>query len=156
MMLRTIATLALVAALSACKGEQGPAGAPGAPGASPTAPEVARSLAQEPEFVRAVARAVAAQTVTAPVGDGGVPVDAAPHSRLLVTIDSHGGVGIEGRTLPEADFTREVRARIAADPEVRVLIAADRTVQQQRTISVIDLLRGLGVRHFAMAAAPAH
>jgi biopolymer transport protein ExbD len=100
-----------------------------------------------------VAREIAQQNATqiAAAVDAGA---ASASAQVTVTIDARGAMTLDGHPVNQVELVGQMRARVAADPEVRVVIAADRAASQQSTVGLFDSLRTIGVRHFAMAVAP--
>ena len=81
---------------------------------------------------------------------------------LALVIDREGRLFLNGEEVSEADLEREI-PRLKAEAEggtLQAIIAADKAVQHGRVIHVIDVIKGLGVTHFAFnivrdeAAAP--
>jgi biopolymer transport protein ExbD len=72
---------------------------------------------------------------------------------ISIVLAANGGAQLNGETLP-SDEAVLPRAR-AAGADVRVVIRADGTVQHQRVMHVLDLLRLAGVSRVAFAVTPA-
>jgi biopolymer transport protein ExbD len=72
---------------------------------------------------------------------------------ISIVLAANGGAQLNGETLP-SDEAVLPRAR-AARADVRVVIRADGTVQHQRVMHVLDLLRLAGVSRVAFAVTPA-
>jgi hypothetical protein len=146
---------ALATRLIACRGERGPAGPPRAPATAPTAAEVAHALASDPEFARAVARELEVRNEgqsrgVVPATDAGA---GAVIATATVTLDAQGAMTLDGHGVTQSELASEMRARVSANPDVRVVVAADRRASHQAVVAVIDSLRAVGVRHVAIAVA---
>jgi biopolymer transport protein ExbD len=72
---------------------------------------------------------------------------------ISIVLAANGGAQLNGETLP-SDEAVLPRAQ-AAGADVRVVIRADGTVQHQRVMHVLDLLRLAGVSRVAFAVTPA-
>ena len=91
-----------------------------------------------------------------------IPVDlpeastatATPSPTMSLSIDRAGQFFLGSRPLSEDDLTTALRERYAEDPEVRVVIAADRTVQHGRFVRLVDIVRAVGITHFAIQTEP--
>ncbi len=136
------------ACLHACGGAHGAT-------AAPSATDIARTLAHDPEFVEAVARRLAAGSVVTPISvPVDAPADAGVAATLTIAIDGSGTVLLDGRPITDAALAVDIRSRVAVTPQLRAVIAADRRVAHERVIQVIDLMRREGVTRFAMMVAP--
>jgi biopolymer transport protein TolR len=73
----------------------------------------------------------------------------APKASGLV-VDKEGNTYLDGQKLDTASIAAVLRAAVARDPEHQVLIGADRELQYQNVVDVIDLVRGAGVTKYAL------
>jgi biopolymer transport protein ExbD len=72
---------------------------------------------------------------------------------LAISIDSAGGLFLDGRPLGKPELREHVRQRASAR-ETRAVIAADGAVAHRAVVGVIDLLRAEGVNQLAINVAP--
>ena len=76
--------------------------------------------------------------------------DSTAPSELAVTIQSDGGLALNGKsTTPEAitAFAKELAVK---RPDVQAVISADKDVPHGRVVSIIDAVKGGGVKKFAI------
>jgi len=75
---------------------------------------------------------------------------------LHVTIAASGAISLDGRALQnENELTERARDAVRKSPDVRAVIAADRSVPYGRVITVMDALKRAGVTKMAFAVTPA-
>lgn len=68
---------------------------------------------------------------------------------LVLTAD--GGVQVDGEAVDLATLRQRLTAAAAADPSTLVVIRADESLTHGRVVAVLDLVRDLGLTHFAIA-----
>jgi len=83
----------------------------------------------------------------------GARVDAAGH--LAVTLTSGGLVYLQGEALSLEQLGARVRARLAAEPELRFTLDADRRADYGQAVKVLDVLHGAGARKVRLSVRPA-
>ncbi|WP_269509807.1 ExbD/TolR family protein [Burkholderia sp. IMCC1007] len=100
--------------------------------------------------------------IAAPLMTHGVRVDlpkaaAAPHdtdeSTVIVTVDGHGAVYIDGRPTAPADVESVLARHVARDPRTRVSLHADRAEPFGTVATVIASIGRARVAHVAIATA---
>jgi biopolymer transport protein ExbD len=69
---------------------------------------------------------------------------------LAVVVTRENEVFLDGVPLAEGELVRRTRAAVAADPEARVVISADRAALHGAVVRVIDLVKGAGASRFAI------
>ncbi|MBQ38963.1 MAG: biopolymer transporter ExbD [Gemmatimonadaceae bacterium] len=72
---------------------------------------------------------------------------------LSVTLTRQGELYLNNRPTSEQNLATQVRAEVATDPDVQVLIAADTELPYGRVVGLIDLIRQSGVRRYALNVA---
>ena len=72
---------------------------------------------------------------------------------LSVVLSRQGTLYLNDRPTSEEMLARHVRDEVAANPEVRVLIAADTHLSYGRVVELIDLIKQCGVRRYALNVA---
>jgi biopolymer transport protein ExbD len=71
-------------------------------------------------------------------------------STVQVSVEASGRISVEARPVTEAQLRAVMEERHRANPEVRAVIAADRTVPHGRVVQVIDIIRLAGISKFAI------
>lgn len=85
-----------------------------------------------------------------------VDVPAAKHHEragleaLEVTFDAARGLRLAGVALGRPELAAELRQRVLSDPELRVILSADRALPYGDIIGVLDLIRGAGLRKVSL------
>lgn len=80
---------------------------------------------------------------------------------LTFVLDAEGRLFVDGAERSWEDARRAVRAAVAAEPDTRAIISADRKLSHGRVVELIDLVKTEGLVKFAIniekdpAAAPA-
>jgi biopolymer transport protein ExbD len=152
-MMNAVRSSMLIVALTACAGS---AGSPPPRHPPPTAREVAAELVADPEFVRAVAQAMATLVTAA-----AVPVDL-PRSAsgeditttLALTLTRDGSLYLDGRRVTEDEVRAAIASARGGNREIRAVLAADREVPHSRVVQIIDFVRAQGVTRFAINVEP--
>ena len=72
---------------------------------------------------------------------------------LSVTLTRQGELYLNNHPTSEQNLATQVRAEVATDPDVQVLIAADTELPYGRVVGLIDLIRQSGVRRYALNVA---
>ena len=67
-----------------------------------------------------------------------------------VVVTKDGELRLDGEVLPREGITERLRARVAADPKLQAVIAADKKLEYGEVVGVIDLVKGAGVQTFAL------
>jgi biopolymer transport protein ExbD len=73
----------------------------------------------------------------------------APKASGLV-VDKEGNTYLDGQKLDTASIAAVLRAAVRRDADHQVLIGADRELQYQKVVDVIDLVRGAGITKYAL------
>lgn len=90
------------------------------------------------------------------ISTGQIPVDlaqadatsATPSEPITITITSSGDVFLNGDSLPQEAVLRELQR---FPPETLVLVRADRVIQLERFVEVVDEVRGAGLTKISLA-----
>ncbi len=80
---------------------------------------------------------------------------AVPPTTLAVTLTREGRIYLNGAETTAAALRSEVRSAVAKDARTQVLIAGDKNVSHGRVVWVLDVVKSLGVRSFAIQIDPA-
>ena len=70
---------------------------------------------------------------------------------LAVTVDRAGGVFLEGRPVSAEELAVEVRARLAAKPDLRISLDADRAAAYGEAVRVLDVLKRAGAERVRLS-----
>ncbi|MBI3297345.1 MAG: biopolymer transporter ExbD [Elusimicrobia bacterium] len=85
-----------------------------------------------------------------------VDVPAAKHTEragleaLEVTFDTTRELRLAGKALSRETLVRALKERLGGDPELRVILSADRALPYGEIVGVLDLLRGTGLRKISL------
>ena len=90
------------------------------------------------------------------ISTGQIPVDlaradatnAAPTEPITITITSSGEIFLNGDPLPQEAIVGELQG---FPPETLVLVRADRVIQLERFVEVVDDVRGAGLTKISLA-----
>lgn len=90
------------------------------------------------------------------ISTGQIPVDLAQADAtnatlsepITITITSSGGIFLDGAQLPQEAILSELQR---FSPETLVLVRADRVIQLERFVDVIDDVRGAGLTKISLA-----
>ncbi|HUT77393.1 MAG TPA: biopolymer transporter ExbD [Polyangia bacterium] len=69
---------------------------------------------------------------------------------LAITITEDGTYYLDGQRVDEARIKQTISRTRQDNPDVRVIIAADKRIEHGKVVHVIDLVRKLGVAKFAI------
>jgi biopolymer transport protein ExbD len=69
---------------------------------------------------------------------------------MAVAVTSDGQMFVDGRESSDADLTERIGSARNTESDIRVVIAADKSVSHGRVVHIIDLVRRLGVSRFAI------
>lgn len=92
------------------------------------------------------------------ISTGQIPVDlaqadttdAAPSEPITITITSPGEIFLDGAQLPQEAIRSELQR---FSPETLVLVRADRVIQLERFVEVVDDVRAAGLTKISLAVA---
>lgn len=71
-------------------------------------------------------------------------------SELSVSITADGSVSLNGKPSDEAGITAYSKDLAGKNPEVQAIISADKDVTHGRVVTIIDAIKGAGVKKFAI------
>lgn len=77
--------------------------------------------------------------------------DEPPPRSLHFLVDTSGTIYLEQKTLLPAEVSAIVIKEVAANPDVQVLVSADKGVPYGEVIELLDLVRSGGVKKFAIS-----
>jgi biopolymer transport protein ExbD len=76
--------------------------------------------------------------------------DGTAEKPATVTLLKTGGLRWNDKDASEDDVQKGLRAAVAADPEVNLVVSADKEVQHGRVVHVLDLAKLAGITRFAI------
>lgn len=77
--------------------------------------------------------------------------DATVPSKLNITIAADGKLNLDGKTVEDAEVTSSALEEVKKNPDIQAIISADKDVPHGRVVSVLDLVKGAGVKKFAIS-----
>lgn len=72
-------------------------------------------------------------------------------SKLSITIAADGNLNLDGKPVDDAQITAAALDEVKKNPDIQAIIAADKDVPHGRVVSVLDLVKGAGVKKFAIS-----
>ncbi len=73
---------------------------------------------------------------------------------LVVTLDGHGGLYLNKKAVARNSLSEEIRARLAARPDLIVVVNADRSVRHGEVVAAMDAAKRAGAARMAIATEP--
>ncbi len=70
---------------------------------------------------------------------------------VALVMAADGSIQIDGQAVDLEELKRVLKASAEQDPSTLVVVRADRSLEHGRVVEVMDLVRGLGLTHFAIA-----
>lgn len=77
--------------------------------------------------------------------------DSTAPSQLSITLAADGRIFFNGQRADEAAVGKKSAELLARNPEIQAIIAADKDVPHGRVIGVLDIVKGVGVKKFAIS-----
>ena len=77
--------------------------------------------------------------------------DKPQNTRALITIDMDGIIYFNRYVIKKPDLQKKLKGFLQSDPNIKVVIAADKDVAHGNVISLIDFVRKAGVKKFAVS-----
>ena len=74
----------------------------------------------------------------------------APAEALEVVFDAARGLHLGGKALSREALARALSERLSGDPELRVILSADKALPYGDIVGVLDLIRGTGLRKISL------
>ncbi len=72
-------------------------------------------------------------------------------SKLNITIGTDGKLSLDGKIVDDSEVQAVATAEFQKNPEVQAIISADKDVPHGRVVSVLDIVKGAGVKKFAIS-----
>lgn len=77
--------------------------------------------------------------------------EATTPSKLNITISNDGKLNLDGKMVEDAEVQATAIAEVKKNPEIQAIISADKDVPHGRVVSVLDVVKGAGVKKFAIS-----
>ncbi len=77
--------------------------------------------------------------------------EATTPSKLNITIGSDGKINLDGKTVEDQEVLNAALEEVKKNPDIQAIIAADKDVPHGRVVSVLDIVKGAGVKKFAIS-----
>lgn len=77
--------------------------------------------------------------------------DATKPSKLNITIGKDGKLNLDGKIADDQEIQAAAIAELKNNPDVQAIISADKEVPHGRVVSVLDIVKGAGVKKFAIS-----
>lgn len=77
--------------------------------------------------------------------------EATTPSKLNITISSDGKLNLDGKMVEDQEVAAKALDEVKKNPDIQAIIAADKDVPHGRVVSVLDLVKGSGVKKFAIS-----
>lgn len=77
--------------------------------------------------------------------------EATTPSKLNITISGDGKLNLDGEMVEDAQVQAKALEEVGKNPDIQAIIAADKDVPHGRVVSVLDIVKGAGVKKFAIS-----
>jgi biopolymer transport protein ExbD len=72
-------------------------------------------------------------------------------TQLSVTIAANGSLTLNGKPADSAQISSEAAAALQTNPDIQAVIAADKDVPHGTVVGILDLIKSVGVKKFAIS-----
>lgn len=72
-------------------------------------------------------------------------------SKLNITISTDGKLTLDGKSVEDTEVQSKAAEEFKKNPDVQAIISADKDVPHGRVVSVLDIVKGAGVKKFAIS-----
>ncbi len=73
---------------------------------------------------------------------------------VLISIEEQGAIFLGGKRTDPSSLAVELRSLKEANPDLKVVVQADRDVRYQTVVSVLDMIRKAGIKSVGLATNP--
>ncbi len=77
--------------------------------------------------------------------------EATTPSKLNITILSDGKLNLDGKIVDDSEVQAKALEEVKKNPDIQAIISADKDVPHGRVVSVLDVVKGAGVKKFAIS-----
>ncbi len=72
-------------------------------------------------------------------------------SKLNITLTADGKINLDGKIVDDTEVLNVATQEVKKNPDIQAIIAADKDVPHGRVVSVLDIVKGSGVKKFAIS-----
>jgi biopolymer transport protein ExbD len=72
-------------------------------------------------------------------------------TQLNVTIAANGNLSLNGKASDANQITEEAKKALSENPDIQAIIAADRDVPHGTVVQILDLIKTVGIKKFAIS-----
>ena len=72
-------------------------------------------------------------------------------SQLNISLTADGKINLNGVFVDDTQVSKKATEEFAKNPEVQAIISADKDVAHGRVVSVLDIVKSVGVKNFAIS-----
>jgi biopolymer transport protein ExbD len=72
-------------------------------------------------------------------------------SKLNISITADGKLNLNGTFTDEATISNKAKEELAKNPDVQAVISADKDVAHGRVVGILDIVKSVGVKKFAIS-----
>ncbi|OFZ31663.1 MAG: biopolymer transporter ExbD [Bdellovibrionales bacterium RIFCSPHIGHO2_01_FULL_40_29] len=72
-------------------------------------------------------------------------------SKLNITLSPDGKINLDGKTVEDSEVSAVATEEVKKNPDIQAIISADKDVPHGRVVSVLDIVKGAGVKKFAIS-----
>lgn len=77
--------------------------------------------------------------------------EATTPSKLNITIGADGKLNLDGQIVEDSQVLAKAQEEVIKNPDIQAIISADKDVPHGRVVSVLDIVKGAGVKKFAIS-----
>src|SRR3989338_2657815 len=72
-------------------------------------------------------------------------------SKLNIPLSPDGKINLDGKTVEDSEVSAVATEEVKKNPDIQAIISADKDVPHGRVVSVLDIVKGAGVKKFAIS-----
>ncbi|MGZ3691249.1 MAG: ExbD/TolR family protein [Pseudobdellovibrio sp.] len=77
--------------------------------------------------------------------------DSTKPSKLSISISAAGQLQLDGKNVSENEISEAAKQEFAKNPDVQAIISADKDVAHGKVVSILDVVKSVGVKRFAIS-----
>jgi biopolymer transport protein ExbD len=71
---------------------------------------------------------------------------------VIITVDAAGHIALDAKTMPVEAAAVQLKDKVAANPQLAVVLQADQSTPHGQVVAVMDMLKSAGVKKLGIAA----
>lgn len=71
---------------------------------------------------------------------------------VIITVDAAGHIALDAKTMPVEAAAAQLKDKVAANPQLAVVLQADQSTPHGQVVAVMDMLKSAGVKKLGIAA----